>query len=224
MNLFTFDNISVKKEKTVIFRNVSFNVKEKKCFVIAGDNGTGKSTLLKLFNRLEKPEDGSIQYLNKNICDFSVLELRKDIAMVMQGPVLPNGSVNGFLNLVKQNLGIEFDNENTLKSVGLKNDILTKNTDSISGGETQLIALCVVLAKVPKVLLLDEITAALSPQMTEMVRNTIKELIDNGTSVIMVSHRKSEIGKLGNEGIILNNKTSHYFSDIEILLENLKVN
>jgi ABC-type sugar transport system ATPase subunit len=131
--------------------------------------------------------------------------------------------VEDFFKTVCKTLNIIFDFEQAVKNIGLKTDILHKQTEKLSGGETQLIALSIVLAKEPKVLLLDEITAALSVQMTELVRNTIKTQIQKGISVIMVSHRKSEILTLGNEGIILDGKTSQYFSHIESLVENLKV-
>jgi len=224
MSLFTFDNVNVKKGNSEIFKNISFSVGKNKCFIITGDNGTGKSTLLRLFNRLEILNEGTIQYLGKNIKNIDISTLRQDIAMVMQGPVLPDGTVVSFFKLIQQTLNIKLDIEKAVNSVGLKNDILTKNTSSLSGGETQLIALSVVLAKKPKVLLLDEITAALSPQMTEIVRNKIQEQIEKGISVIMVSHRKSEIATLGQVGIFLNNGTANYFSDMENLLKKLETN
>jgi putative ABC transport system ATP-binding protein len=223
MSLFNVENIKVQKDTTVIFENLSFDIKQKQCFVIAGDNGSGKSTLLKMFNRLEEPSKGLIKYLGKNIASYDINKLRQQIAMVMQGPILPEGKVEDFFKTVCKTLNIIFDFEQAVKNIGLKTDILHKQTEKLSGGETQLIALSIVLAKEPKVLLLDEITAALSVQMTELVRNTIKTQIQKGISVIMVSHRKSEILTLGNEGIILDGKTSQYFSHIESLVENLKV-
>jgi len=223
MHLFNVENVKIKKENSVIFENISFDIKEKQCFVIAGDNGSGKSTLLKMFNRLEEPTGGTIKYLNKDINSYNISGLRQQVAMVMQGPILPEGKVEDFFKTVSETLNISFDFEEAVKNIGLKTDILGKQTEKLSGGETQLIALAIVLAKKPKVLLLDEITAALSVQMTELVRNAIKTQIQNGVSVIMVSHRKKEILTLGNEGIILENNTSKYFSDVNSLVDKLKL-
>ena len=173
---------------------------------IIGPSGCGKSTLLRIIVRLAPLHDGEIKIGCKSISDCSILFLRHNCVYLHQHPVMFPGSVEHNLTLpfnFRANRSALPDRAKTtaaLDAVGLNENMLQTNATSISGGEAQRVALARAMLLNPPVLLLDEPTAALDPDSSEIIIATIKHWVsEGGRGVIWVVHERDVLGKLGFE-------------------------
>lgn len=193
--------------------------------MLFGPSGAGKSTLLHLFNRLSDPEEGSIQYLGKNLQDYGIIELRKQVGLVMQAPNLFPGTVLDNLKFGPSLHG-EWKDSNAkslLEAVQLPLDYLNRAIDQLSGGEQQRVSLARTLANKPSVLLLDEPTSALDQHTTEEIEQVLEGLaVEQGVTLIMVTHHLDQAKRLGSRGIFLADGEIVEEGNIEDLLSNPK--
>lgn len=182
--------------EVIPLRDVSFTVSHGEVISIIGPSGTGKSTLLRMVNRLEEATAGKIYLREKEItapdCDMSYV--RQRIGMIFQ-------SFNLFPHLtVAENImaapvalkGLSrqeaYDRaKDLLSSVGLLNKALSY-PDELSGGQQQRVAIVRALAMEPELLLLDEPTSALDPTMTGEVEAVIRKVAASGATMMMVTH------------------------------------
>ena len=161
---------------------------------IVGESGGGKTTLIKLLNKMISPTSGEIYYCDKPIKEVDSVALRREVVMLSQSPGIFPGSVRD--NLL---VGLKFsekepadDNEliEVLKKVHLYKS-LDDIAENLSGGEKQRVALGRVMLMDPKILLLDEPSSALD-EKTE--RNIIREVVDyvrtKKKTLIVVTHSK----------------------------------
>ncbi len=202
--VFQFEKVELKKNGKTILENINLEVFQNDFLVILGENGSGKSSLLKLFNRLEIHSGGNIFFKGKNINDIPVHQLRNEVVMVMQGATLFEGKVKKVLEIYIEKLGLKQTPEEILDLMELPYDNLEKNTEDLSGGEGQLIAIGLAIAKDPEVFLLDEITSALSITMAKKVREKMKQLQKEfGKTVICVTHNMENASYVGDRAIFL---------------------
>jgi len=202
--IFKLQNVGLKKNGTTILQNINLEVYENEFLVILGENGSGKSSLLKLFNRLEIHSEGEILFKGQNINDIPIHQLRNNVVMVMQGATLFEGKVKKVLEIYIDKLGLKQTPEEILDLMELPHDNLEKNTEDLSGGEGQLIAIGLAIAKDPEVFLLDEITSALSITMAAKVRKKMKQLQKKfGKTVICITHNMENASYVGDRGIFL---------------------
>ena len=185
----TFDSTSVLKD-------ISFSVGSGEVIVIVGPSGCGKSTLLRCINGLEHADGGEI-LLNGSIIHTNAKDMhltRRRIGMVFQSyELFPHLDVMGNLLLgpVKALRGdagaVRAEALALLKRVGLegKEHALPR---TLSGGQKQRIALVRAMLMHPELLLLDEITAALDPEMVHEVLNVVLDLADGGMTMLIVTH------------------------------------
>jgi polar amino acid transport system ATP-binding protein len=182
--------------KIEVLKDVSMEVKKGEVVVLMGPSGTGKSTFLRTLNYLEVPDGGEIYFdgikLENNP---SVLrEARSKMAFVSQSyNLFPHMNVlkNVTYPLVKIKK-MEKDEAReiavkTLKRVGLA-DKLKSYPGQLSGGQKQRVAIARAIAIRPDLILFDEPTSALDPEMTSEVLNVMKELADDGITMIVVTH------------------------------------
>lgn len=175
---------------------------------IVGESGCGKSSLLRLFNRTSNKTSGNIYYQGVDIDMLSPLRLRQEVSLVGQTVYLFAGTIKeNFYNfydcLGKQQLSDE-EIINYLKICHM-NMPLDADTSLLSGGEKSRVFIAVFLSLSPKVLMLDEPTAALdSKNSFAVIRDVIEYCKDNNITVIVVSH---------------DNKLEEEFSEHTILLE-----
>ncbi len=192
--LFSFKKISYAIDGHSILKDVTLSIPSGEFFGILGPSGAGKSSLLRLFNELSSPTDGTIRYRGKSIQDYPVTELRKQVGMVFQNPVMTGGSVRDNLLITrrweKSTPSISEDDLITsLESVKLTNKFLDKEARSLSGGEKQRIALARALLNKPDVLLLDEPTANLDPRLSRSILQLISDLLHKfNLTLIIASH------------------------------------
>ncbi len=179
-----------------VLKDVSMDVNKGEVVVLMGPSGTGKSTFLRTLNYLEVPDGGEIYFDGMKLKnDPSILRgARSKMAFVSQSyNLFPHMTVlkNVTYPLIKiKKMEKEEAREiaaKTLKRVGLY-DKLKNHPGQLSGGQKQRVAIARAIAIRPDLILFDEPTSALDPEMTSEVLNVMKELADEGTTMIVVTH------------------------------------
>lgn len=185
------------------------NIKEKKITCIIGESGSGKSTLLKLLNNMISLDEGSLKFKEKDIIEYNPIKLRREILMLAQTPLMFPGTVkNNFvktLEYAEKELADDELYKILLKKVDLEHQ-LDRETNNLSGGEKQRIALARVLLLEPKILLLDEPSSALDDKTEEFIIQMVVDYIKKreGT-LVMVTHSKKIANEYAETIISLNN-------------------
>ena len=176
---FEYRDVCVHGDHGPIIDHFSAVVPAKGLTVIVGSSGAGKTTLVRLLNRLDDPDGGTVLFEGRDVRDYDVLELRRRVQSVGQLPVTFPGSV-------ADNVGGE--TADLLTRVGLDPMLADREADRLSVGEAQRMALARSLALSPDVLALDEPTSALDMANKTGIERLIRELADSGLTVVMVSH------------------------------------
>ncbi len=193
-SIFKLENINYSVDGLNILQDISLDIKSSEFVALLGPSGSGKSTLLRMLNCLNSPTSGTINFHDKPITDYNITQLRQKVGMVFQSPTMVNGTVKENLTMTQKwtKDGYSFTDEGlikTLEQVGLDSEFLYKDARSLSGGEQQRIALARVLLNKPDVLLLDEPTANLDPQLANKILKLVYQLYqDLKLTVILVSH------------------------------------
>lgn len=179
-----------------VLKGINETIEKGEKVVIVGPSGSGKSTFLRCLNRLEEPTGGEIWFEGTNICDkkCDINRLRRKMGMVFQQfNLFPHKTVLENITLapvkVKKMAAEEADGlaRKLLERVGLpeKADVYP---GQLSGGQQQRIAIARALAMNPKVMLFDEPTSALDPEMVGEVLELMKELAEEGMTMVVVTH------------------------------------
>lgn len=178
-----------------VLKDISFNVKEGEVVCIIGPSGSGKSTLLRCLNRLEEAQGGKIKIFGEDILQTKDLnKFRERIGMVFQMfNLFPNYTVMENITLAPLELGkmkradAEAKGMKLLEMVGLadKRDVYPS---TLSGGQKQRIAIARALEMSPEIMLFDEPTSALDPEMVGEVLGVMKELAQEGMTMVIVTH------------------------------------
>lgn len=179
-----------------ILDDINFSIQKGEVVVVIGPSGCGKSTFLRCLNRLEDIDEGELKLNGVNYEKESrkIHEVREKIGMVFQGyDLFPNMNILDNLILApcmvqkREKEEVKKEAELLLERVGL----LEKKKDyprQLSGGQKQRVAIVRALLMHPEVLLLDEITAALDPEMVREVLQVVLELAKTGMTMIIVTH------------------------------------
>ncbi|KQZ42107.1 glycine betaine/L-proline ABC transporter ATP-binding protein ProV [Ensifer sp. Root558] len=200
---------------TIGVNNATFDIRAGEIFVIMGLSGSGKSTMLRLLNRLIEPTSGSIEIDGKDVARLPRSELialrRRDISMVFQTfALLPNRSVidNAAFGLEVAGVG-EAERKararTALHAVGLEG-YDDSRPDQLSGGMKQRVGLARALAAEPSVLLMDEAFSALDPLIrTEMQDELVRLQAEHSRTIVFVSHDLDEAMRIGDRICIMQN-------------------
>ncbi len=183
---------SYKNDK--VLKGISLIVKKGEVISIIGKSGSGKSTLLKCINKLENIDSGEIILNNRNISNYNIIDLRKQIGIVFQEfnlfehlTVLENITIG--LEKVKQMSGKEATKiaKKLLSDMGLV-EKTNSYPNELSGGQKQRVAIIRTLAMNPSILMLDEPTSALDQEMKYEVLDLIKKISKSKMTLIIVTH------------------------------------
>ncbi|MCP9301981.1 MAG: amino acid ABC transporter ATP-binding protein [Leuconostoc mesenteroides] len=195
--LLNIKNLKKQFGEKIIFDNVNVAVQKGEVISVIGPSGAGKSTFLRAINMLDAPTSGKVNFEDQDLTNLSEKELdqlREKMGMVFQSfNLFPNLSVIENIKLAPVKVKNISDKEATetaeklLAQVGLA-DKGTVYPDSLSGGQKQRVAIARALAMSPDVLLFDEPTSALDPEMVGEVLGVMKQLAEDGMTMIVVTH------------------------------------
>jgi polar amino acid transport system ATP-binding protein len=182
-----------------VLRKIDLDVAEHNVVCLIGASGSGKSTLLRCVNLLEKVDEGEITVDGQQITNgtVDVNALRRKIGIVFQAyNLFPHMTVLQNVMLAPRKArGVPRDEaeraaRTLLSRIGLE-EKAHEYPDRLSGGQQQRVAIARALAMEPKLLLLDEITSALDPQLVAEVLNLVRELASSGMTMIIATHEMS---------------------------------
>ena len=180
--------------KNRVLRGIDFELKAGEKVVVLGPSGSGKSTFLRCINRMEEPSSGEIYFKGTLVTDKNIQKIRQDVGMVFQHfNLINNLNVMDNLILAPTILKIMSEEAAVKKARGLLKhiDLLDKAEAfpaSLSGGQKQRIAIVRAMMMEPEILLFDEPTSALDPESIGDVLSLIRELADNGMTIMIVTH------------------------------------
>lgn len=179
-----------------VLRDVNFTVNKGEVVCLIGSSGSGKSTLLRCINLLETPSGGEIIYKGENILDekHDIKKYRTHLGMVFQQfnlfnnhNVLKNCTVGQQKVLNRSKEEAKANALKFLKIVGMDQYVNAKPSQ-LSGGQKQRVAIARALAMDPEVMLFDEPTSALDPEMVGEVLKVMRQLADEGHTMLIVTH------------------------------------
>lgn len=199
----SFDGVTFGYEEKVVLENVSMTFPGRKITALVGHSGAGKTTILKLLERIYEPNEGRIIAGGREIASYNVRTWRENLSYVMQDPPLISGSIRENLLYGIDREVSEYEIRDVLTQTRLTEFInsLPDGLDhevgqfgsKLSGGQRQKIAVANAILSKADVLILDEPTASLDIISTADIVNTIKDLSGKRT-VILVTHDKQAIG------------------------------
>ena len=211
----------------LVLDDISEHIHPGEKVVIIGPSGSGKSTFLRCLNLLETPTSGVITFEGTEITDpkVNIDKIRQQMGMVFQHfNLFPNMTIRRNITLapVRTKLMTQAEADDTatalLKRVGLE-DKADAYPAQLSGGQKQRIAIVRALAMRPKVMLFDEPTSALDPEMVGEVLDVMKELANEGMTMVVVTHEMGFAREVGSRvlfmdgGHILEQNTPKEFFD-----------
>lgn len=177
-----------------VLKDVSLSIADGEVVALIGPSGSGKSTTLRIMNFLEQPTSGEVFFKGKPIDPKNLVEMRKKIGMVFQHfhlfphmTVLENVAFAPVITGKKTKEEAEKSAHALIDAMGLgdKTDVYPK---ALSGGQKQRIAIARSLAMEPELMLFDEVTSALDPEMVGEVLRVMKDLAEKGMTMVVVTH------------------------------------
>ena len=177
-----------------ILDGVNLEVERGQVVVVVGPSGCGKSTLLRCINALEPIQEGQVILEGKTVGKDNLEELRQKIGMVFQSydlfphlSVLDNITIAPIKVQKRKKEEVQVEAGELLKRVGLE-DKANSYPRQLSGGQKQRVAIVRALCMHPEILLFDEVTAALDPEMVREVLDVMLDLAKQGRTMIIVTH------------------------------------
>ncbi len=193
--LFEFDRVAVTAGDRTILHDLDATVAESELTVLLGPSGAGKSTMLRLCNRFEIASSGTVRFRGDDVRTIDPLALRRRVGMVFQRPTMFEGTVADNLRIAEPTAS-DADIAAQLGRVALPAEMAHRDASVLSGGEAQRACLARTLLTRPDVLLLDEPTSALDPASTRQLEQTIAALVDDGMSVLWVTHQLDQVDRI----------------------------
>ena len=180
---------------TTAVDNVNIDIKAGDFVAVLGHNGSGKSTFAKHLNALVMPTEGTVYVDGMDTKDSgNTLSIRQTAGMVFQNPdnQIVGTLVDEEVGFGPENIGIPTEEiwervEKSLKAVGMY-QFRNASPNKLSGGQKQRVAIARALAMDPEIMLFDEPTSALDPEMVGEVLNVMKNLAENGMTMVIVTH------------------------------------
>jgi polar amino acid transport system ATP-binding protein len=206
-----FDGVDKFFGETHVLKDVDLAVDEREVVVVIGPSGSGKSTLLRCANRLEEIQGGEVRIQGQSITDpdVDVNRLRQRIGMVFQSfNLFPHKTALENVTLgPKKVRGVpeaeaEKQGRELLDEVGL-GDQADSYPNQLSGGQQQRVAIARALAMDPGVMLFDEVTSALDPELVGEVLEVMRRLADEGMTMLVVTHEMGFAREVGDRIVLM---------------------
>lgn len=218
-------------DKLHVLKDISLNVEKGEILSLIGPSGSGKSSLLKMLVGLLTPKSGEVNLNNKLVNYTSKSDLRtirEQIAIVFQQynlfqnmNVLKNVCIAPTKIQKRNQKEVEEQAISLLEKVGLK-DKLKSYPDELSGGQQQRVAIARALCLNPEILLLDEVTSALDPELVQEVLDSIRILASEGMTMLIVSHEMSFVKEVSSRVVFMDNGSIIEINDPKIIFDNPK--
>ena len=204
-------NLSKSFGDHLVLDNISEHIHPGEKVVIIGPSGSGKSTFLRCLNLLETPTGGTITFEGTNITDpkVDINAVRRQMGMVFQHfNLFPNMTIRNNITLDPVRIGLMKQDEADAEAVKLLDRVgLADRADSypaqLSGGQKQRIAIVRALAMKPKLMLFDEPTSALDPEMVGEVLEVMKQLAEDGMTMVVVTHEMGFAREVGSRVLFM---------------------
>jgi polar amino acid transport system ATP-binding protein len=203
--LVEFEGVNKYFGQTHVLKEITLEVERREVAVVIGPSGSGKSTLLRCTNRLEEVQSGEIRLAGESISapDADVNRLRQRVGMVFQSfNLFPH--VTAIKNIMigpREVRGLPEDEarekaESLIEEVGLGDQADSYPTE-LSGGQQQRVAIARALAMDPEVMLFDEVTSALDPELVGEVLDVMRDLARGGMTMLVVTHEMGFAREVG---------------------------
>jgi putative ABC transport system ATP-binding protein len=192
-----------------VLQDVDITIPRHLITVLCGPSGGGKTSLLRLLNRLDDPVRGDILHDGRPIGEYSVTELRQRVALVFQTPVMFSGTVSDNLAVAAELAGVQdgrFDQQanEVMQLAELEPSLLARPGSELSVGQQQRVNLARALMTSPEVLLLDEPTSALDPETSSSLMKTIQRLSrERRLTIIVATHRVAAAKDYAQHAVVL---------------------
>jgi polar amino acid transport system ATP-binding protein len=188
-----------------VLKGIDLGIERGQVVVVIGPSGGGKSTLLRTINLLEEPTEGKVFFDGAEITDVraNLNEVRTHIGIVFQSfNLFPHKSAQSNITLaLRKVLGLGEEEANERALAELKHVGLPHKADAypqqLSGGQQQRVAIARALAMRPKLMLFDEVTSALDPELVKEVLDTMGRLADEGMTMVIVTHEMGFAREVG---------------------------
>ena len=198
---FELEAVSVRHDDVDVLLDVTVTIPDDGITVVAGPSGSGKSSLLRLLNRLDDPTAGNVRWRGSDIGSLDPRELRRRVAMVFQRPVMFTGTVLDNLRTVAPDLDCAAAVER-LESVAFDPALLQRDADRLSGGEAQRLCLARALTTAPDVVLADEPTASLDTDAQAHLED-LAQTMSRSVGWVWVTHDADQIERLADHVVIV---------------------
>ncbi len=198
-----FAKVSLSRGGTKVLDKVTFSTVGESFFLIFGESGSGKTSLLRLINRLDEADEGDVIVDGRPVGEHPPFELRRRVGMIFQEPRLLEGTVRRNILFAARYHGIDVDLDLLAGRVGLTG-MLERRVDTLSGGEQQRTAIARALAVRPEVLLMDEPTSSLDEEASREIESLLEELaVTEKLKIVFVTHSRGQLERLGGRGIVI---------------------
>jgi ABC-type polar amino acid transport system ATPase subunit len=197
--------------KLHVLRGIDLSIQTQEVMVVVGPSGSGKSTLLRTINMLEEPTSGSVWFQGIDITDVrtDLDAVRTDMGIVFQQfNLFPHKTAIGNITLaLRKVLGINEKEARDRAMQEMRHVGLEEKADSypsrLSGGQQQRVAIARALAMRPKLMLFDEVTSALDPELIQEVLDVMKRLADEGMTMVVVTHEMRFARQVGSRMLFM---------------------
>ena len=194
-----------------VLQGIDLEIDRGQVVVVIGPSGSGKSTLLRVMNLLEEPTEGKVYFDGREITDIRVdlNEVRTHIGIVFQAfNLFPHKTARANITLALQKvLKLDPEEANQRALEELTHVGLDHKADAypaqLSGGQQQRVAIARALAMRPKLMLFDEVTSALDPELVKEVLDTMRRLADAGMTMVVVTHEMGFAREVGNRLLLM---------------------
>jgi putative ABC transport system ATP-binding protein len=210
-----------------VLQGIDVTIPQHVITVLCGPSGGGKTSLLRLLNRLDDPVRGDILFEGTQITEYPVVELRRRVALVFQTPVMFPGTVSDNLAVAAELAEVpdgRFPDQadQAMRLAELDPALLERPGDELSVGQKQRVNLARALMTSPDVLLLDEPTSALDPETSRALMKTIGALSqERQLTIIVATHRVSEARKYASHAVVVRDGRAVDSGDSERVLDGL---